>query len=63
MLKQSRISMRRVLRDEQGATAIEYGLIAALVAVAIFVGAQALGTSLNTLFNNIAGFLGPITVG
>ena len=44
-------------KDESGATAIEYGLIAALVGVAIIVGATALGTSLNDLFNSISGTL------
>jgi pilus assembly protein Flp/PilA len=38
------------LRDESGATAIEYGLIAALVAVAIIVALQALGSSLGDLY-------------
>jgi len=40
-------------KDESGATAIEYGLIAALVGVGIIVGAGVLGTNLNTLFDNI----------
>ncbi len=40
--------------DEEGVTAIEYGLLAALIAVALIAGAQLLGTNLNTLFNNIA---------
>jgi pilus assembly protein Flp/PilA len=40
--------------DESGATAIEYGLIASLIAVAIIAGATALGTSLNTTFNNLS---------
>ena len=44
----------RFLKDEEGVTAIEYGLIAALIAIAIIVGAGTLGTNLNTLFNNIA---------
>lgn len=43
------------LRDESGATAIEYGLIAALVAVAIIVAVEALGTSLGGLYNSVAG--------
>jgi pilus assembly protein Flp/PilA len=43
--------------SEQGVTAIEYGLIAALVALAIIAGATLLGTNLNALFNNIAGQL------
>jgi pilus assembly protein Flp/PilA len=44
----------RFVKDESGATAIEYGLIAALIALAIMVGAGQLGTALNTKFNNIA---------
>lgn len=44
----------RFLKDESGATAIEYGLIAALIAVAIIAGASALGTQLNAQFNSIA---------
>ena len=41
------------LRDEDGAAAIEYGLIAALIAVAIIVGAGSLGTSLNGIFTRL----------
>ncbi len=41
-------------KDESGATAIEYGLIAALVAVAAIVGMTALGTSLNTIFTDVS---------
>jgi len=44
-------TIKNLFRDEAGATAIEYGLIAALIAVAAIVGMQALGTSLNTTFN------------
>jgi pilus assembly protein Flp/PilA len=44
-----------VIREEDGVTAIEYGLIAALVAVVIIGGATALGTNLNALFNFLAG--------
>lgn len=40
----------RFVDDESGATAIEYGLIAAIVGVGIIVGLNALQTSLNTLF-------------
>jgi pilus assembly protein Flp/PilA len=43
------------LREEDGVTAIEYGLIASLVALAVIVGATALGTSLNGMFTFIAG--------
>ena len=42
------------LRNEEGATAIEYGLIAALIAVVIITGATALGTSLNGTFTNVS---------
>ena len=44
----------RFLKDESGATAIEYGLIAALISVALIVGAGALGDSLNTTFTNLS---------
>ncbi len=44
----------RFAKDESGATAIEYGLIAALIAVAIIVGATSVGTALNSKFDNIA---------
>lgn len=43
----------RFAKDESGATAIEYGLIAALIGLAIVAGASTLGGSLNTLFNDI----------
>jgi pilus assembly protein Flp/PilA len=44
----------RFLREESGATAIEYGLIATLIAVALIVGATAVGTSLNQVFSTIS---------
>ena len=43
----------RFAKDESGATAIEYGLIATLIAVAIIVGATAVGGALNATFTNI----------
>lgn len=46
--------MKKLLRSEDGATAIEYGLIAALIAVAIIVGATALGSSLNSIFDSVS---------
>jgi pilus assembly protein Flp/PilA len=45
---------RSFLRDEKGATAIEYALIAALVSVAILVALEALGTSLGGLYNSMS---------
>ena len=44
----------RFMKDESGATAIEYGLIAALIALAIIIGAGAVGDSIGNKFNNIA---------
>ena len=41
-------------KDESGATAIEYGLIAALIGIAIIVGANSLGDQLNAKFRRIA---------
>ena len=45
--------IKNFLHEEEGVTAIEYGLIAALVAVAIVAGASAVGISLSALFTNI----------
>jgi pilus assembly protein Flp/PilA len=47
----------RLLNDKSGATAIEYGLIAALISVALIAGAQTLGGALNNQFTNLAGHL------
>jgi pilus assembly protein Flp/PilA len=44
----------RFLKDESGATAIEYGLIAALISVALITGATTLGGSLNSAFGGLA---------
>jgi len=53
--------MRNILlsfyKDESGATAIEYGLIAALIAVVIITGVTAVGTSLSTTFANLSSTL------
>jgi pilus assembly protein Flp/PilA len=46
--------INKLLRDEAGATAIEYGLIAALIALAIMVGAGQLGNALDQKFKDIA---------
>ena len=43
----------RFLKDESGATAIEYGLIAALIAVVIITAVTTLGTNLSTTFTNV----------
>jgi pilus assembly protein Flp/PilA len=46
--------LKSFLRDESGATAIEYGLIAAGISVAIIVVVNTLGSSLNTTFGNVS---------
>jgi len=48
---------RKLFQDESGATAIEYGLIAALIAVAIIGAATTVGTNLGTTFTTVAGKL------
>lgn len=45
--------LMRFLKDEEGVTAIEYGLIAALIAVAIITTVGEVGTNLNTEFGKI----------
>jgi pilus assembly protein Flp/PilA len=47
----------RLMKDESGATAIEYGLIAALISVALITGATALGGKLNDQFQNLSTYL------
>ncbi len=47
----------RFVNDESGATAIEYGLIAAIVSVGIIVALQNVRTSLQSTFNSVAGSL------
>jgi pilus assembly protein Flp/PilA len=44
----------KMIRNEKGATAIEYGLIAALIAVAAIGAMQSIGTKLGTTFNNVS---------
>ncbi len=51
----------KFLRDERGATAIEYGLIAALISVVIIAALQLTGNSLKNVFNNIGGTLNSTT--
>jgi pilus assembly protein Flp/PilA len=47
--------LQKFFKDQTGATAIEYGLIAALIAVVIITAVTAVGTSLSTTFNTISG--------
>jgi len=48
------MGFHKFLKDESGATAIEYGLIAALIAVVIITAVTAVGTSLSTTFSTIS---------
>ena len=47
------MNLRKFLRDESGATAIEYGLIAACISIAIITVAGSVGTELNTAFTAV----------
>ena len=49
-----KVLLQRFATDESGVTAIEYGLIASLIAVVIVTAVTLVGTNLTTLFNNIA---------
>ena len=50
-------SFRNFLRDEYGATAIEYALIASLIAVVIIGAVQLVGTKVSTVFTEVGGSL------
>ena len=44
-----------LIRDEEGATMVEYGLLVALIAMVAFAGVSALGININTLYGAVAG--------
>ena len=46
--------LRKFTRNEKGATAIEYGLIATLIAIAAITAMSSVGTKLTTTFNNVS---------
>ncbi len=48
-------TLNTMLRDEEGATMVEYGLLVALIALVAIIGVTLLGKNLNTLFNAAAG--------
>jgi pilus assembly protein Flp/PilA len=50
-------SFKKFAADQNGATAIEYGLIAALIAVVIITALTTMGTNLNTTFTSVASSL------
>ena len=49
--------LKAFLKDESGATMIEYGLVAALVSVAAIIALQILGDQLQVIFNTVSGYL------
>jgi pilus assembly protein Flp/PilA len=52
------VMLKRIAKDNKAATAIEYGLIAALIAVAAITAMKGLGTSLNSTFSNVSTTMG-----
>lgn len=50
-------AFKPMIRDEEGATMVEYGLMLALIAVVCIVAVALIGTNLSTLFNTVAGSL------
>jgi pilus assembly protein Flp/PilA len=51
------IFIKTFLRQDQGVTAIEYGLIALLIALSVITGAQVIGINLKTIFNTLSPYL------
>jgi len=54
--------VKRFYRHESGATATEYAMLVVFIALAIAVGAQALGGGLSNLLNNVAGTLNNVII-
>ncbi len=48
-------SFKSMIRDEEGATMVEYGLLVAFIAIVALVGVKVLGTNLSTMFTAVAG--------
>jgi pilus assembly protein Flp/PilA len=49
--------LKQLWRDEEAPTAVEYGIMVALIAVVIIIAVQTIGTDLNTTFNKVSGAL------
>lgn len=58
MITMVRTYLRSTVRSEEGATAVEYGIMVALIAVVIIVAVTALGTNLSGMFQNVADEVG-----
>ncbi len=52
--------LKMFMQDEEGASAVEYGLLIALIAAVIILSVQALGLTLNTVFGNVNTALTPV---
>lgn len=50
-------TLNSMIRDEEGATMVEYGLLVALIALVAIGAVKTIGTGLSTLFTNVAGSL------
>jgi pilus assembly protein Flp/PilA len=48
-------TLKTMIRDEEGAAMVEYGLLVAFIAMVAIVGVKSLGTNLNALFGTVAG--------
>ena len=55
MIDMLRTYLRALLKSERGATAVEYGIMVSLIAVAIIVAVGLIGTNLSTMFDGVAG--------
>lgn len=62
-MKNLYLGIQRFINDEAGVTAIEYALIASLIAVVIIAGATLVGDNINQTFKNIAACLGTASGG
>lgn len=58
-MKALTVGIKRFLKEEEGVTMVEYGLIAALIAVVCIVAIQLIGTQLNVVFQRIGTCLTP----
>jgi len=56
--KEEKEMLKRFFEDESGASAVEYGLLVALIAVVIITAVTTLGTNLSGKFNSVAGSIG-----
>jgi pilus assembly protein Flp/PilA len=54
-------TINRFGRDERGVVYVEYALLITVIALVVITGASLLGTDINGLFNNVAGYIASIT--